>query len=209
MRSLVQIRPTPLIPATSHIYDFADRVNSPKRNESRVPDPVVVVDYDPAWVGTFRKLRDHVKESLRDLPHSVDHVGSTSVPGAAAKPIIDIDVVMNSAADVTKAIEALGKAGYRHLGDLGIAGREAFESPPGLPAHHLYVVVLGGREHGRHTRFRDYLKRHPEETRRYSALKKSLALEFGDDREGYTQAKTAFVEGILRQAGNPKPAPNE
>lgn len=165
-----------------------------------VPEPVVIVDYDPSWPITFRKLRGRIKKPLGGLPHSIDHVGSTSVPGAAAKPIIDIDMVLKSAADLPKAIKALEKAGYKHLGDQGIAGREAFDCPPGLPAHHLYVVVLGGREYERHIRFRDYLRSHPEEARRYSALKKSLALKFRDDREAYTEGKTAFVEEALRRA---------
>jgi GrpB-like predicted nucleotidyltransferase (UPF0157 family) len=169
-----------------------------------VPEPVIIVDYDPIWVVTFRKLCDRVGESLDKLPHSIDHVGSTAIPGAAAKPIIDIDVVLKSPAGVPKAIRALEEAGYKHLGDLGITGREAFESPADLPAHHLYVVVLGGREHTRHVRFRDYLRSHPEDTKRYSALKKSLAEKFRDDREAYTEAKTAFIEAILRQAGSAK-----
>jgi GrpB-like predicted nucleotidyltransferase (UPF0157 family) len=163
-------------------------------------DPVVVVDYDPHWVQTFRKLRDHITKSLGNLPYSIDHVGSTSIPGAAAKPIIDIDVVLKSSNDMPKAIKALESAGYRHLGDLGVVGREAFERPSGLPAHHLYVVVQGGREHGRHLRFRDYLRSHPEEAARYSALKKSLARKFREDREAYTDAKTVFVQDILRRA---------
>jgi len=106
-------------------------------------EPVIVVDYDPGWVTTFQELHDRLKRSLGNMPHSIDHVGSTSIPGAAAKPIIDIDVVLKSAADIPEAIEALAKAGYHHLGDLGITGREAFESPSGPPLHHLYVVVLG------------------------------------------------------------------
>jgi len=166
-----------------------------------VPEPIIIVDYDPNWAVTFRKLRARVGESLDDLPYSIDHVGSTAIPGAAAKPIIDIDVVLKSAVDMPKAIRVLEKAGYRHLGDLGITGREAFESPAGLPAHHLYVVVLGGRECTRHVRFRDYLRGHPEEMERYSILKKSLAQKFRNDREAYTEAKTAFIEAILRQAG--------
>jgi GrpB-like predicted nucleotidyltransferase (UPF0157 family)/ubiquinone/menaquinone biosynthesis C-methylase UbiE len=168
-----------------------------------VAEPIIIVDYDPDWATSFTKLRDRIGESLRDLPHSIDHVGGTAIPGAAAKPIIDIDVVLKSKADTPKAIEALAKIGYRHLGDLGIAGREAFESPTDPVPHHLYVVALGGREHTRHVKFRDYLRSHPEETKRYSALKKSLAQKFRNDREAYTESKTVFIEAILRQAGSP------
>ena len=165
-----------------------------------MPEPVIVVDYDPGWVSTFKMLRDGLAKSLGDLPVTIEHVGSTAIPGAAAKPVIDIDVVVQSKDSVSQAIRLLSKAGYRHLGDLGIAGREAFESPRGFPEHHLYVVVAGSSEHLRHLLFRYYLRRHPEEVRKYSELKKSLAKKYRNDRDAYTEAKTEFVEGILRRA---------
>jgi GrpB-like predicted nucleotidyltransferase (UPF0157 family) len=165
-------------------------------------DPVIIVDYDPRWVDTFSMLRDEIAESFGDLPITIEHVGSTSVRGAAAKPIIDIDLVVGSPEAVPKAIELLGQSGYRHLGDLGIKGREAFESPARLPAHHLYVVVVGSPEYTRHLRFRDFMRSHPQEVKRYSELKKSLAKKFRDDREAYTEAKTEFIEEILRRAAS-------
>lgn len=163
-------------------------------------EPIIVVDYDPSWVATFSRLKGLVAESLGGLSAVIEHVGSTAVPGAAAKPVIDIDVVLPSTDFVPRAIQLLAEAGYRHLGDLGIIGREAFESPAGLPAHHLYVVVLGNSEHTRHLHFRDYLRKHPKDAERYSALKRLLAARFRDDREAYTDAKSAFVEEILQRA---------
>ena len=127
-----------------------------------MPEPVVVVEYDPTWVSTFALLREILANSL-GTPVEIEHVGSTSVPGASAKPIIDIDVVVPSKDYLAQAIELLARMGYRHQGDLGIKGREAFESPVGLPAHHLYLVVSGNREHTRHILFRDYLRKHPDE----------------------------------------------
>jgi GrpB-like predicted nucleotidyltransferase (UPF0157 family) len=162
------------------------------------------MDYDPRWVDTFSMLRDKIAESLEGLPSTIEHVGSTSVPGTAAKPIIDIDLVVESPESVAKAIGLLRKSGYRHLGDLGIKGREAFESPVGLPEHHLYVVVVGSSEYIRHLRFRDYMRSHPAEVRRYSELKRSLAKKYRDDREGYTEAKTEFIEEILRRVASSK-----
>ncbi len=163
-------------------------------------EPVIIVDYDPHWRGMFSQLCDRIGKALVDLPVSIEHVGSTSIRGAAAKPIIDIDVVVESRKSVPKAIELLEESGYRHVGDLGIPGREAFESPGGLLVHHLYVVVAGSSEHTRHLHFRDFLRNHPVDVRRYSTLKKSLAEKYGNDREGYTKAKTEFVEDILRRA---------
>ena len=172
----------------------------PRPDVERMAEPVIIVDYDPNWVITFRKLRSQIAESLEGLPVTIEHVGSTSIPGASAKPIIDIDVVLPSVDTIPKAIQSLEMAGYRHLGDLGIFGREAFESPAAFPAHHLYLVVLGNSEHIRHLRFRDYLRSHPEETEQYSILKKSLATKFRNDREAYTDAKSDFVEAVLRAA---------
>jgi len=162
-------------------------------------EPVVVVDYDPNWVSIFSQLRDMLSDALGTLPVAIEHVGSTSIPGAAAKSIIDIDVVLRSVKDVQEAIRLLGRIGYRHVGNLGIPGREAFENPATLPAHHLYVVVFGNPEHSRHLQFRNYLRNRPEARDQYSALKKSLAARFKDNREAYTEAKTAFIENVLRQ----------
>ena len=167
-------------------------------------DPVIIMDYDPRWVDTFSMLRDKISESLGGIPSKIEHIGSTSIRGAAAKPIIDIDLIVQSPESVPKAIELLGRSGYTHLGDLGIKGREAFESPARLPEHHLYVVVVGSSECTRHLRFRDYMRSHPEEVNRYSELKKSLAKRFRNDREAYTEAKTEFIGEILH-----RPSPSE
>ncbi len=152
------------------------------------------------WVKAFQTLREGVVPFLNELVVSVEHVGSTSIPGVAAKPIIDIDVVVRSTEDVPRAIGRLSVLGYTHLGDLGIAGREAFESPKGSPRHHLYVCTFNSRELRRHTIFRDYLRSHPKEARRYSELKKSLAAGYRNNREAYTEAKTDFVERALERA---------
>jgi GrpB-like predicted nucleotidyltransferase (UPF0157 family) len=162
-------------------------------------EPIVVVDYDSRWVSVFLRLRGTLIEGIGALPAAIEHVGSTSIPGAAAKPIIDIDVVLRTGNDLEEAIRLLARMGYRHVGDLGIAGRDAFESPRALPAHHLYVVVRGNSEHMRHLRFRDYLRSHPEARDGYSALKKELAARFRNDREAYTEAKTNFIEDVLRR----------
>jgi GrpB-like predicted nucleotidyltransferase (UPF0157 family) len=128
-------------------------------------DPVIIVDYDPLWADTFSMLHDRIAESIGGLSNRIEHVGSTSIRGAAAKPIIDIDLIVQSSESVPKAIELLGRSGYRYLGDLGIKGREAFESPAELPEHHLYVVVVGSSECTRHLRFRDYMRSHPDEVK--------------------------------------------
>ena len=101
---------------------------------------ITVVDYDPTWPTAFEAVRARVWQVVGDIAIAVEHVGSTSVPGLPAKPVIDIDVVVPTGAAVTVAIERLSTLGYRHLADLGIEGREAFAGPNMPPRHHLYGV---------------------------------------------------------------------
>jgi GrpB-like predicted nucleotidyltransferase (UPF0157 family) len=158
-----------------------------------VREPLVVVDYDEAWPAWFDELAGPLREALGDLGAEVEHVGSTAVPGLAAKPIIDVDVAVRSAEDVPIAIERLRRLGYVYQGDKGIPGREAFLWPPGARRHHLYVVVAGSEPHTAHIRFRDHLRANPEIAARYAALKKELAVRHADDPLVYTDAKSEFV----------------
>ena len=168
--------------------------------QGKPPDPIVVVDYDPIWPKTFQTLRARLEAVLGPLALAIEHVGSTAVPGLPAKPIIDIDVVVIGQSEVTMAIERLSSAGYTHVGDLGVIGREAFESPEGSLEHHLYVCSQDSRELHRHLAFRDYLRSHPKTAREYATLKRELAVKFKNDREAYADAKTSFVEQVLKDA---------
>jgi GrpB-like predicted nucleotidyltransferase (UPF0157 family) len=162
--------------------------------------PVVVADYDAEWPAGFERLAAPVREAVADLGAHVEHVGSTSVPGLAAKPIIDIDVVVGSADDVPAVIERLRAHGYVYQGDKGIRGREAFMWPAGAAPHHLYVVVDGNQPHRDHIDFRDELRRRPDVARAYAALKTDLAARHRDDRPAYQEAKAEFIDGVLRAA---------
>lgn len=162
--------------------------------------PVVISDYDDEWPILFRQIAAPIEQALGDVAIGVEHVGSTAVPGLAAKPVIDIDIVVAEAADVPVAIEQIRRLGYVYQGDKGIAGREAFMRPPHLPPHHLYVVIAGNKPHTDHIRFRDYLRAHPDVAREYADLKKRLADEHRDQRERYTDAKTEFIARALAAA---------
>jgi GrpB-like predicted nucleotidyltransferase (UPF0157 family) len=104
---------------------------------------VVVIEYDPEWPRRFEDLRARIWPAVAGVADRIEHVGSTSVPGLAAKPIIDMTIVVRRQADVPPAIDRLATLGYRHLGNLDIEDREAFEHPAGLPRHHLYVCPEG------------------------------------------------------------------
>ena len=167
---------------------------------------VEIVDYDSSWPTAFATLRSRILGALGTIADSIEHVGSTSVPGLAAKPIIDLDVVVLSASDVPSAIERLGLLGYLHRGNLGIEGRETFESPSGLVAHHLYLCIRGSAALTNHLTIRNYLRHNSDAAVTYGILKRRLAKQFPTDVDRYMDGKTDFILGILREAGIPEPA---
>jgi GrpB-like predicted nucleotidyltransferase (UPF0157 family) len=162
---------------------------------------VIVVDYDADWPRTFEQLRARISTRLTDVAVRIEHVGSTSVPGLAAKPIIDLTVVVAARGDVPAAIDRLASLGYRHQGSLGIEDREAFAHPGDLPRHNLYVCPEGTIGQINQVAVRDYLRAQPEASRRYGELKKRLAVEFPTDIESYVFGKTDFILDVLRRAG--------
>jgi GrpB-like predicted nucleotidyltransferase (UPF0157 family) len=168
-----------------------------------VPEPVVIADYDPAWTERYEALRAQIAPALGELAAAIEHVGSTSVPGLAAKATIDLVVRLHSVGDLKEAIGRLARLGYVHEGDLGIAGREAFATPPGYAVHdhHLYVCVPDWPGFEAQIAFRNYLRRHPEAAESYAELKRQLAARYGSDRSGYANAKAGFVAGVLSRAG--------
>lgn len=160
-------------------------------------NPVVISDYDPAWRQQFDQLKKLFEPWVGHLLTRIEHVGSTSVPGLPAKPIIDLDLVIASQTDFEKTKSALAELGYLHRGDLGIAGREAFATPSNSIPHHLYVCAEDGEEFKRHIAFRDKLRCDQEVAGNYAELKKALAVKFRYDREAYTEAKSDFIQAQL------------
>lgn len=163
---------------------------------------IVVSDYDPQWPSWFEAIRRRIWPAVADIAMRVDHVGSTSVPGVAAKPIIDLDIVVASKARVRPVIDRLVTIGYRWRGDLGVAGREAFTlvRDEGLPPHQLYLVVENSRAHLDHLLLRDLLREDAGSRERYGALKKRNAELANDDMDFYVAAKAACVAQLLTRA---------
>lgn len=160
---------------------------------------VVVVDYDPAWPKLFESLRDRIAAALGPIAIAIEHVGSTSIPNMPAKPIIDIDVVV-SPEKVSAAMAAIGALGYRHEGNLGINGRDAFRWCADFPDHHLYLCPEGSPALRRHILFRDYLRANPELARAYANHKRELAAIHHADRSKYQEAKAGFIDSIFAEA---------
>jgi GrpB-like predicted nucleotidyltransferase (UPF0157 family) len=162
---------------------------------------VEVKPYDPEWSRTFDQIRAVVWPAVQHAALAFEHVGSTSVPGLRAKPVIDACIVVASRRDIPHVIKALTKLGYLHRGELGVPDREAFRQPASLPKHHLYASPRGSLSLKNHLGLRDYLRAHPETAKEYGNLKTSLASKFPEDIDAYIAGKTEFILGILRNIG--------
>lgn len=166
-----------------------DQPNSP---------PATVVEYDHRWPADFTCIAAAVDDALGDLPHQVEHIGSTAVPGLAAKPIIDLFVVVASAAQVAGVMTRLGRVGWSHEGDGGIRGRDRFAAREGLPYHHLYLVVEGNEPHQAQIAFHDLLRTHPRAAEEYANLKRHLGPLLATDRSAYAEGKTDLISHLTR-----------
>jgi GrpB-like predicted nucleotidyltransferase (UPF0157 family) len=163
---------------------------------------IEVVEYDPAWAVRFEALRREYSAALEQYGvgvEAIEHVGSTSVPGLAAKPIIDCDIVV-SAAQVSPAAEVLIRLGFRPLGELGIPQRWAFREPPRLAGTATYVIVSGSLALKNHLGLRNTLRANTQLRDRYGAVKKRVGATAGSPEE-YGQGKTAVIQEILAAAG--------
>lgn len=164
---------------------------------------VVVLPYDEQWEQDFLNIESELRGALGELALRIEHVGSTSVKGLAAKPVIDIDVVIKDYTVFPAVVEALGTLGYLHEGDLGIPEREAFkyDGREHLRKHHLYVCPEGSRELRRHLVFRDWLRSHPDAAAEYGRVKTEGAALFPDDIDGYIAHKAPLIEEIYAECG--------
>lgn len=164
---------------------------------------VVVLPYDKVWEQNYIKIKTEIQNALGKLALNIEHVGSTSVPGLSAKPIIDIDIVIKDYSLFDDVVSALNKIGYRHEGNLGIIGREVFkyDGKDHLQKHHLYVCPQDSAELKRHIAFRNYLRSHPEVAREYSRVKEEGATLYPYDIDKYIEHKSPFIEKIYKEIG--------
>lgn len=167
-------------------------------------DEIVIVEYDPRWPEMFEQEAARIRQTLdAGLITGIEHFGSTAVPGLAAKPVIDMLVGVRSLEEAKRvAIEALAALGYAYWYDNPDKEHMFFVKglPPNGPrSHHIHMVGPGSAFWER-LLFRDYLRRHPEEARRYSKLKRDLAARLTQDREAYTDAKGEYVRAVTERA---------
>lgn len=170
----------------------------------------LIMPYDPEWKREFERLRAVLFARLKDFEIDIQHVGSTSVPGLHAKPILDIDIIIHDKSSLDHISEILASIGYIGRGDQGVPGRFAFRQSSSLTPleadvekwqeHHLYVCFSDSLALKNHIIFRDSLLKNEDLVKGYSRFKMDLANEEGMTRELYTIQKTGFILNVL--AGN-------
>jgi GrpB-like predicted nucleotidyltransferase (UPF0157 family) len=163
--------------------------------------PVKVVSYNPEWKKWFKELRQPILGKMSDYIVDVVHVGSTSIEGMSAKPIIDIDILVDSWSNFSEIVRLLEDLGYEHQGDLGIKDRQAFRliREPKY-SHHLYVCHKDSLAYKNHVLLRKHLSENPEGFRRYKDLKINLG-ETSSDVDIYTRLKTELILEFLAAEG--------
>ena len=163
---------------------------------------VKVVPHDPAWKLAFRDEAIHIADALGPNAVAIHHIGSTSIPGIYAKPVIDILVEAQSIVDVDKRGREMESLGYEVMGEFGIEGRRYFrkDNDEGIRTHQIHVFESGSPQIDRHLAFRDHMIAHPDDANAYSDLKRALANRFPDSPDDYMDGKDAFIKAIDRRA---------
>lgn len=167
-------------------------------------DQIVVTPYDPAWPARFRIESQLIQVALNDLHPAIEHIGSTSVPGLAAKPIIDMLVGVRSLDEFERHYDRLSIYGYEYIPEYErvLPDRRFFKRVVrGVRTHHVHVVELNGLYWKRYVKFRDNLRADVWLAARYAELKRRLAARFRFDRDAYTNGKSGFVEAVLAMPG--------
>jgi GrpB-like predicted nucleotidyltransferase (UPF0157 family) len=165
-----------------------------------MPDKVIIVPYDPQWPDLFASQGADLRGALGDVALRIDHIGSTSVPGLAAKPIVDVLISVASFEPLDAYLIPLQGLGYVHRPDNPDLSKRYFREPPGTRRTHIHVYRAGGWPEQLALLFRDYMRAHDEDARRYAELKRRLAAQYQDDRGGYTDAKSPFIWETVAKA---------
>ena len=167
---------------------------------------VRIVPYDPTWAEYFRREKELLLKVLGETVLDVRHIGSTSIGGMPAKPILDILAGVRTLAAVEPLVEDLNLIGYQDRGNGDAPGRRYFvKGAEERRTHHLNFCALNGIFWTTHVFFRDYLEKHPDAAKQYATLKRALAAKFPNDRPAYTRGKEEFVGSILKLAANEGP----
>lgn len=161
---------------------------------------VEVMPYNPDWQHQFERAALEIKGIFGDECIEIHHIGSTAVEGLSAKPVIDLMPVVRTIETVDAFSGKMAEAGYMAKGENGLPGRRFFQKGGDVRTHHVHVFQKGSPEIRRHLAFCAYLQTHPEQARKYGALKEKLAIEYPLDIDGYIAGKAELVTWIEKMA---------
>ncbi|MFD1021002.1 GrpB family protein [Thalassobacillus hwangdonensis] len=161
---------------------------------------VEVVKFDETWSRKFEEEKEKLRNIFGNELVAVHHIGSTSVEGLKAKPIIDILPVVKDIEKVDSFNEQMEAIGYEPMGEFGLPGRRYFRKGGDQRTHHIHMYEESNNEIDRHLAFRDYLRTHPDERERYGNLKEELAKQYPNDMESYINGKDSYVKEMERKA---------
>lgn len=157
--------------------------------------------HDPSWEASAQEAASRLREILGEDAKDVQHIGSTSIRGILAKPIVDMAVGVDKLEDMRRHDPELAEGGFLFRGE-DMPGQLLYvlAGPEDSRTHHIHVVLWGGRDWNNYINFRDYLNCHPDMAQRYSQLKEELCGKYAGDRGSYTQSKQALIDEILTRA---------
>ena len=169
--------------------------------DDRFDPAICIVDYDPAWPVLAAQEVGAIQAALGDVAVRVEHVGSTAVPGLAAKPILDLQLSVEAVDALDRYRGPLEGLGYLFVPDPASPDYHLFAKPPERPrTHHLHVGAVGSEQELRHLAMRDFLRAHPEEAARYAELKRDVAARHPQDRLAYIDGKEAYLTALEQRA---------
>jgi len=168
-------------------------------------EPIEIVAYDAHWASAFREESERLAAALGDLAIRIDHVGSTSIPGLSAKPVIDIQISVAALHPMDPYRERLAQAGYHHQPHPDDVDYPFFHKPRDWPhSHHVHVCAANGNRERHNLAFCGYLRDHPELAAEYERLKRKLAGEHSassfESRNAYSSAKSTFIRDTVKRA---------
>jgi len=162
---------------------------------------IEVVPYRKDWPEQFETEAAKLKEVLGDNCIVIHHIGSTSVPGLSAKPIIDIIAVVKNICSVDDQFKEMESTDYQVRGEMGIPFRRFFQKDTDLKTHNIHIYEQGNSEIERHLKFRDWMINNQEDKDAYAELKLGLSKKFSKDRMSYTSGKDSFIANINIKSG--------
>jgi GrpB-like predicted nucleotidyltransferase (UPF0157 family) len=163
-------------------------------------DPITVLSYDPVWPEIFRQLGAQLRAALGGVALRIDHIGSTAVPGLAAKPIVDVQISVERLEPVEPFRSPLEAAGFVYRASNTERTKRYFREPPGQRRTHVHVRRAGSFSEQFALLFRDFLRADPAAALDYGRRKVVLAARFAHDRHGYLDAKIPIIWDVLRRA---------